>query len=167
MNKQKAIIVDLDGTLCDTTHRQHFMDRASSKKDWVGFTTNIINDTPHKWCVEIMLAMASRGYQVIFLTGRESTEQIVEDTDEWLERYVYNVPVTFSVEYLGKTGGKIPIFRRKKGDFRKDAIVKEELYREHIEPYYDVLFCVDDRRQVVDMWRRIGLTCLQCAPGEF
>lgn len=56
---------------------------------------------------------------------------------------------------------------RKDGDFRKDSIVKEEIYREWIEPFHEVLFCIDDRKQVVDMWRSIGLTCLQCAEGNF
>jgi len=30
-----------------------------------------------------------------------------------------------------------------------------------------VLFIVEDRSSVVDMWRAQGLVCLQCAPGEF
>lgn len=56
---------------------------------------------------------------------------------------------------------------RKTGDYRKDCIVKEEIYRKDIEPIYDILFCVDDRKQVVDAWRELGLTCLQCAEGNF
>jgi hypothetical protein len=31
----------------------------------------------------------------------------------------------------------------------------------------DILFAVDDRQQVVDMWRRNGITCLQCDEGQF
>ena len=30
-----------------------------------------------------------------------------------------------------------------------------------------VLFVVEDRSRVVEMWRAEGLVCLQCAPGEF
>jgi hypothetical protein len=30
-----------------------------------------------------------------------------------------------------------------------------------------VLFVVEDRNRVVEMWRKEGLVCLQCAPGEF
>jgi hypothetical protein len=30
-----------------------------------------------------------------------------------------------------------------------------------------VLFVVEDRNRVVEMWREEGLVCLQCAPGEF
>ena len=56
---------------------------------------------------------------------------------------------------------------RKDYDNRQDAVIKEEIYKLHIQPKFNVLFCVDDRKQVVDMWRRIGLICLQCAEGEF
>ena len=30
-----------------------------------------------------------------------------------------------------------------------------------------ILFMVEDRSRVVEMWRSEGLVCLQCAPGEF
>jgi hypothetical protein len=56
---------------------------------------------------------------------------------------------------------------RKKGDRREDYLVKEEIYKNHIDQIYNVMFVLEDRKQVVDMWRRLGLTCLQCAPGEF
>lgn len=59
------------------------------------------------------------------------------------------------------------LFMRSDGDFRDDTIVKEELYRKFVLPDYDVAFVVDDRKKVVDMWRRLGLVCLQCAEGNF
>ena len=31
----------------------------------------------------------------------------------------------------------------------------------------DVICVYDDRQKVVDMWREIGLTCMQVAPGEW
>lgn len=36
-----------------------------------------------------------------------------------------------------------------------------------ILPQYRPLFFIDDRKRVVDMWRRRGLTCLHCANGDF
>jgi hypothetical protein len=56
---------------------------------------------------------------------------------------------------------------REAGDSRKDSIVKQELYERHIKPSYDVFVVLDDRNQVVDMWRSLGLVCLQVAPGDF
>jgi len=48
---RKAIIVDLDGTLSDSSHRQHFM--TGKKKDWKGFYSALEQDPPNKWCVEL------------------------------------------------------------------------------------------------------------------
>jgi hypothetical protein len=56
---------------------------------------------------------------------------------------------------------------RKTDDFRKDSIIKEEIYQENIEGKYNVLCVLDDRNQVVDFWRAKGLTCFQVAPGDF
>lgn len=59
------------------------------------------------------------------------------------------------------------ILMRKTGDSRKDSIIKEEIFWEHIEPNYNVLCVFDDRDQVVKMWRSLGIKCLQVEPGNF
>lgn len=56
---------------------------------------------------------------------------------------------------------------RKSGDMRKDSIVKREMFDEHIRGRYNVNFVLDDRNQVVELWRSMGLTCLQVADGDF
>lgn len=47
------------------------------------------------------------------------------------------------------------------GDYRRDTVVKEEIYRVHIEPYYDVRFAVDDRPEVCDLWESLGIPVLR------
>ena len=59
------------------------------------------------------------------------------------------------------------LLMRKKSDFRSDHIVKEELLIQIRDRWGDIAFAVDDRQQVVDMWRRNGITCLQCDYGNF
>lgn len=59
------------------------------------------------------------------------------------------------------------LYMRKNGDKRKDYVVKKELYETHIKETYEVLFVLEDRDQVVKMWRDLGLTCLQVAYGNF
>lgn len=56
---------------------------------------------------------------------------------------------------------------RKSGDFRKDSIVKREIFDQQIRNKYNIDFVLDDRQIVVDEWRKIGLICLQVAPGDF
>lgn len=145
--KQHAIIVDLDGTLCNIEHRIHHFN--GPKKNWKAFFNEIPNDTLNEWCRELILAM-NKTYKIIFVTGRPS--DYMNTTKEWLNSHGL---------------GEWSLYMRESGDFRPDHEVKEEIYKTFIEPNYSILFCVDDRQQVVDGWRRLGLVCLQCAKGDY
>ena len=55
---------------------------------------------------------------------------------------------------------------RPSDDNRYDDEVKLDLFERNYEKK-DVWFVLEDRQICVDMWRKLGLTCLQPAPGEF
>ncbi|WP_440616208.1 phosphatase domain-containing protein [Cysteiniphilum sp. 6C5] len=59
------------------------------------------------------------------------------------------------------------LIMRKGKDNRKDAIIKKEILGLLRQEGKEILFAVDDRQQVVDMWRENGITCLQCDIGDF
>jgi hypothetical protein len=59
------------------------------------------------------------------------------------------------------------LFMRPVGDMRKDSIVKMEIFENEFKGKYNIKFILDDRNQVVAMWRSLGLTCLQVADGDF
>ena len=61
----------------------------------------------------------------------------------------------------------IALFMRADGDMRKDNVVKREFFDGYIRGKYNVAFILDDRNQVVELWRSLGLTCLQVADGNF
>lgn len=148
--KEKAIICDLDSTLFNTDHRIHHI-KGQGKPDWDAFNAACVDNTPNKWCVELVLAMRRAGHDIIFVTGR------------WDDYYADTARSI--ADHLGPLD--CLLFMRKKGDFRKDFDVKREIYQEHIAENYDVSFCVEDRGQVVDMWRSLGLVCLDCVGGEY
>jgi hypothetical protein len=56
---------------------------------------------------------------------------------------------------------------RKTGDHRPDYIVKNEIFDQRIRDNFNVLGAFDDRDQVVDMYRKMGITVFQVAPGNF
>jgi len=87
---------------------------------------------------------------VIVCSGRDDTYYDV--TAKWLDDN--------GIEYDR-------LLMRKAGDNREDSIVKWELYQTEIEPNSNVLFVLDDRNRVVNMWRKNGLKCLQVAEGDF
>lgn len=147
---KKAIIVDLDGTLCDCEHRRKL--KSNGKIDFNHFLDpkNVIKDPLNVWCSELISAMYSLDYIIIFVSGRE--DSLKETTINWLKSHMMNHHV---------------LFMRKAGDYRKDYEVKTEIYNRHIKDEYEILFVVDDRKQVVDMWREMGMVVLHCAEGNF
>lgn len=143
--KLKAIIIDIDGTLADCSHRRHL----AQNKNWKEFFDRSGDDDLNHWCFVIMQHLKVR-YEIILCTGRSEDYRLLTQT--WLTQH--------GVPYK-------KLFMRKSKDYREDCVIKKEIYKNEIEPEYDVVFCVDDRQQVVDMWRAEGLVCLQCDKGDF
>jgi len=149
-HKKNAVLVDLDGTLCDIEHRLHFV-RTDGKKDWKGFFEGIINDRLNQNIYEIVdEEYFLKGRSVILCSGRPDDYRGITET--WLKNK--------DVQYT-------KLLMRQRNDFRQDDIVKQIIYEFDIRPYYNVKYVLDDRNQVVNMWRRNGLTCLQVAEGNF
>lgn len=138
-----AIICDLDGCLCIHQNRSPF--------EYDKCDTDLVNNT----VLEIILDSFKKKREVIFLSGREDSCR--EKTLQWLQK---NVDIIY--------GTLLPnLYMRKTGDQRKDCIIKKEIFDEYIKDKYYVEFILDDRNQVVDMWRNMGLICLQVADGDF
>jgi hypothetical protein len=137
---QKAILCDLDGTLALSTGRSPY-DGSTCDQDGV-----------NRSVAEIIKAFHARFTTIIYMTGREECWRQQTETFLWRKQH-YCPPG--------------PLHMRATGDHRKDWIVKSELFDQHVRGKYDVLFALDDRNQVVNMWRALGLTCLQVAPGDF
>jgi|GEM_PF-218036 len=147
IEKQGCIIVDLDGTLCNIDHRLHHI-RTEGKKNWKSFLDELVSDVPNLWCLELVNNMP---WNIVFCSGRPDSH--MPQTKSWLQHHVNRKHAD--------------LFMRSSNDFRQDYIIKEILLDFEIHTRYDVLFAVDDRKQVVDLWRRRGIVCLQCAPGDF
>jgi len=137
---QSAILVDMDGTLC---HREGFTDR--DPYDYTRSGEDGLDPT-----VADIVQRFSADHTIIIFTARPAAAEFICRT--WLKEH----GVTFDA-----------IFLRKDKDFREDSIVKWEMFQEHVEPFYKVAFVLDDRQQVVDMWRANGLKTLQVASGDF
>ncbi len=140
-NKEECIIVDVDGTLAhiDQDNPRDVYDASRALEDKLDDAVSVIT-----------AMMYNHGYKVIILTGRNAEHRDV--TVEWLEAN--------GVEYD-------ELYTRADGDTRADSIVKEELFRTHVEPRFNVKFVLDDRNQVVNKWRELGLKCFQVAEGNF
>lgn len=133
-NLQKAVIFDLDGTLALMNDRGPF--------EW----SRVGEDSPNEHVIDLlqMIRTVHPDWKIITLSGRDGVCE--EITKQWL------IDNNVKSDYH---------FQRKQGDQRRDSIIKEEIFWEHIEPNFNVLYAVDDRQQVVDMWDMLGVQVWQ------
>ncbi|MFE0577368.1 MULTISPECIES: nucleotidase [unclassified Streptomyces] len=75
-------VFDIDNTLADTAHRQHFLERRP--RDWAGFFGAAPADPPLARGIALA-ARSSADCEVVYLTGRP--ERCRADTVEWLTRH--------------------------------------------------------------------------------
>lgn len=135
-----ALIVDIDGTVAKMNGRSPY--------DY----TKVSEDLPNDPVIGIVKIYYELGYEILFTSGRPDSCR--EDTVKWIKENV-------------NLGWDYQLFMRNAGDHRKDSVVKRELFDRHIRENFRVEFVLDDRDQVVEMWRSLDLTCLQVAEGNF
>lgn len=144
-DREEAIIVDVDGTLAHIVNGRSPYDASRAMEDELDDAVSVIT------------AMAyQNGYKVIILTGRNEEHRQV--TEEWLKAngVQYDELYTRLNSDVDENGKQL-----------EDSIVKERLYRTHVEPRFNVKFVLDDRNRVVQKWRSLGLKCFQVAEGNF
>ena len=139
-NRMPAIICDVDGTLALFAGKRSPYDHAKCEDDDLNVPVRKVIETFYRFMQ----------YQIIYLSGREDKWR--QQTNAWFRKQ-------------GLPPG--PLHMRLTGDSRNDAVVKYELFNDHVRNRYNVMFVLDDRDRVVKMWREIGLTCLQVAEGSF
>lgn len=140
--KPTAVICDIDGTIAC---RLPF---GRGPYDW----DRVSEDAPVWPIINLVQCLRRGSHRILFVSGRD--EICRERTQHWLDDTVIFDP-------------RDQLYMRAHKDNRPDHEIKLEIYRQHIEPNYDVRWVIDDRNQVVRMWRSIGLTVLQVADGDF
>lgn len=143
-----VVICDVDGTVAESKERAKAF--LSGKKDWEKFYEAAINDEPVMAVVATVKALMSKGYPVIYITGRP--EKYRGQTSMWLMKH--------GLEH-------VDLLMRSDGDFREDCVVKREHYIRLLSRGVKVLCVFEDRDQVVDMWRGMNVPCFQVRKGDY
>ena len=139
-NLQNAAIFDIDGTLAHMNGRR-------GPFDWEKVDVDSLD--PH--LARMVKLHKAYGDIIILLSGRDDTSENL--TKQWLD--FYEVPYDI-------------ILMRKAEDFRKDAIVKKEIYENHVIGKYNIVAIYDDRTQVVEALRNeLGLKVFQVEAHDF
>ena len=143
--KPDFIICDIDGSVALRTQGRSPYD-----------LTQVSTDTPNKPIVRLIntLCNANDPFHVIFITGRSA--EVQKQTWQWLKK-------TFP--YMGTI--YMHLYMRDIGDEKKDTEVKRNWVEFEIIPNFNILYAFEDRNRCVEMYRSLGITTLQVAPGDF
>lgn len=126
----KAVTFDLDGSIFQLGDRGRWEEHLVEK------------DIPNIPVVNVCkLYLASDQYKVIFVSGRKDSCR--EQTEKALSQIFGN-----SSKWL--------LYMRPSNSNEKDSLVKENIYKNLIEPNYFIECCYDDRISVVDHIRNMG-----------
>ncbi|ALF00380.1 polynucleotide kinase [Mycobacterium phage Archie] len=143
----EAIIVDIDGTVAHMAGRSPY--------DYTQVHTDTVDENV-RWLVNHMYELGDPGCRVLFVSGRDDSCR--EATEQWL----WENGISYDELHMRPTGAK-----DERGNKLPDYLVKYDLFNLNIRGKYNVRFVLDDRDQVVNLWRSLGLKCLQVQPGDF
>ncbi|HEU0296470.1 MAG TPA: HAD family acid phosphatase [Anaerolineales bacterium] len=136
---EEIVIFDIDGTLADVSERIHHVRK--KPKNWNAFFQGMAQDKAIHSVVRLCNILYASGIKIILCSGR--SEEHRPETIRWLAEK--------GVDYH-------ELILRPDGDRRTDAAVKREVLAGLDRS--KILFVVEDRSRVVQMWRSEGLVCL-------
>ncbi len=152
-----TVIFDLDGTLALIGHRKHFVECDKKDQNWDAFYEACDLDAPNCQVINVAKMIAGsriqdawggHNYDLLIYSGR--SEVVRKKTEYWLR---WN-DITYK-----------ELKMRPAGDCTPDDVLKKGWAEERGIDRIAMVF--DDRDKVVKMWRSLGLTCMQVAPGDF
>ncbi|MFF5013067.1 hypothetical protein [Streptomyces sp. NPDC001165] len=133
-------VFDLDNTLADTAHRQHFLQ--ARPRNWAGFFAAASQDPPLAEGVTLVLEQA-RECEIVYLTGRP--ERCRRDTLDWLADQAL-------------PEGRLHM--RSNADRRPARFTKLEILR-RLARDREIRFLVDDDELVCDDAERAGFAVVR------
>lgn len=134
---QPAYIFDIDGTLAKMCDRGPY--------DWDKVGTDHLNEN----VAQVLQELKEAGSEILVFTGRDGVCE--KETIQWL-----------TDNEVWYTEFRI----RPEGNIEKDSVIKRRFFDE-LSTKYCIKGVFDDRNQVVDMWRDLGLQCYQVNYGDF
>ena len=150
---KKTVIFDLDGTLALIDKRRELARKPNGKINFDIFhdSANIKFDKPNWPVIKMAQLFAEQEFKIVIFSGR--SDKTATATLSWLSQS--KVPFNKLVMRPHKTMNFVP-----------DEVLKKDMLDKHLD-INDIFMVVDDRQKVVDMWRSLGLICVQVAEGNF
>lgn len=139
-----AVIYDLDGTLCDTSSIQHLIE--GEDRDFSAFHAASADCPPRADVLAALRADHDAGRAVLVVTSREFVWRDL--SLDWLS--AHDIPCD-------------GLYLRIVGDFRKDTVVKAEIWEHLVADGFRPVAAWDDQQAVLDVWGGLGIDELHLA----
>lgn len=133
-----AVIFDLDGCLCDTSSILHHLE--GEERDFHAFHAAAAGCPPVADVVEAARRAHEDGLAVLVVSSREFIWR--DQTIEWLTRH--------AIAYDG-------LYLRIVGDYRKDTVIKDEIWDHLVEDGFRPVAAWDDHQDVLAVWSARGV----------
>lgn len=141
MTRRTAVIVDVDGTLCDVSTALHHITTPGQTKNFDAFHSDAMHCPPTGWVLDWCEVHRREGHELIVVTGRKYRWE--HETRRWLDRHLDN--------YHGP-------FMRGDDDGRADTAVKWDIHEMLVSDYkFDIVAAIDDRPAVIALWESLGI----------
>ena len=154
------VICDVDGTLMNVEKRVEYAKKHKKDTDrvmdWDIFLNPMVMlefDTPNRDVVGVIKSLYHTDWEIYNLIITSARNERHRDV---------------TIKQLQLAGVKYDaMYLRDDGDMRPDDIVKEELLGKIRADGYNPTIAFDDRNQVVNKWRELGINCYQVRSGDF
>ncbi|QGJ95023.1 hydrolase [Gordonia phage RedWattleHog] len=146
LNKPTAVLVDIDGTLCDVRTIRHYV--IGPDKDFEAFHTASLHCPPHPQALDFIRNSIEDGHDVVFVSARQ--EKFRQITELFIAMHVPRV------QWFGP-------FMREHGDRRPDVEVKRDIHHQ-LSKWWDIVGAIDDNPAIVALWRELGIP-VEVVPG--
>lgn len=153
MSLTRALIVDMDNTMSINV----------SGRRWYGegFEDRLHEDEVNRTLNEVLSHLVDQNEDwpafadhILFVSGRAEAGR--EATTLWLN----------DDAGWGTAQDRYTLLMRRDKDFRRDVVVKREIYYQHIKDKYNVVLALDDKPEIVALWRDLGIDCWQVREYE-
>lgn len=159
--KPLAVICDLDGTSALRTLLREPYPHMRSYYNY----KYVYLDQPDLLVRTLIQGLMSQGIEVLFVSGRKQWDFVTEENkpEEYID--VYDLTKKFIEDKLFVDSPELFMRNPEKhvdqdGKDLKDDLVKYKIYKEEIEPNWNVIGAIDDRKRVLAMWEDIGIKTL-------
>lgn len=144
-DKDWCVIVDIDWTISECSHRLHYLDETPKNHD--AFYEEVDKDAPIEQVIDIVKHLSEKHF-IILTSGRRN--QSCGKTVERLRKY--NVPYD-------------ALLMRQWWDRRPDTEVKKEIYDKCLANK-NIIMAIDDRRCIIDLWKSLWIFTIWVSQRE-